>query len=120
MVPRDPGVLFETYDAFGIERPRPADIMARLSGIQLGGYQILGSTDKTSSSNHGQGHQTEWGHEGKRSGPHAWKATRLPNGFGSQTLHFLPPRSPDVRSPSSEEGRKRSSRRRGTLNSDTL
>ena len=38
----------------------------------------------------------------------------------SQSLHTLPPRSPDVRSPGSEEGRKRSSRRRGTPRSDTL
>ena len=33
--------------------------------------------------------------EGKGSGPHAWKASQLPNGFGSQTLHSSP-RSPDV------------------------
>jgi len=48
------------------------------------------------------------------------KPRGCPTVLVSQSLHTLPPRSPDVRSPGSEEGRKRSSRRRGTPRSDTL
>ena len=58
---------------------------------------------------------------GKGSGPHAWKATRLPNGFGfTDSAQTSPPCLRTCASPSSEEGRKRSPRRRGTPRSDTL
>ena len=57
--------------------------------------------------------------EGKGSGPHAWKASQLPNAFGFTDSAQLPP---GLRTCTlgSEEGRKPLPRRRGTLCSDTL
>jgi hypothetical protein len=122
MVPRDPGVLFETYDAFGLERPRPEDVMACNGVFGDSDWGLsFGSISTSSSSNHGQGHQTEWGHGGERI-----RASRLESHAAAQRFwfHRLCPNFPPVsgRAPplGSEEGRKLSPRRRGTLRSDTL
>ena len=88
-----------------------------MQGSFFGGSYWKLST--SSSSNHGQGHQTEWGHGGERI-----RASRLESLAAAQRFWFTDPAQlpPGLRTCTlgSEEGRKPLPRRRGTLCSDTL